>query len=139
MEKLTEAEIQEKLALVPQCRIEKSYYDLRVVQIICIGKGDDDLVNEIRLNDTFIKVERYQEENINGLIKIIVDFKVTSEDYHDVTTLLYQGTFDVNVPERELYFTGRISEYVTSITNLYEKGQVGDFHLALIEVKEGAV
>lgn len=97
------------------------------------------MVKEIQLNDTLINVDRFQEENINGLMKIIVDFKVTSEDYHDVTTLLYKESFEVNVPEREIHFTGKISEYYTSFTNLYEKGQVGDFHLALIEVKEGGV
>lgn len=89
------------------------------------------------LNDTVIKLDRYEEEKVNGLHKISVDFKVTSEEYHDVTTLLYNGTFDVKIPERDLAFRGTIQQYSTSVTNLYEKGQIGDFKLSLIEVKEG--
>jgi hypothetical protein len=81
-------------------------------------------------------VTKYEEETVGGLHKITVEFKVTSEEYHDVTTLLYKGTFDVNVPANGLAFKGTINEYSTSITNLYEKGQVGVFHLSLLEVLE---
>jgi hypothetical protein len=49
---------------------------------------------------------------------------------------LYKGTFHVNVPEEDLDFQGTIHQYSTSFTNLYEKGQVGDFSLSLIEVNE---
>jgi hypothetical protein len=106
--------------------------DLKMEQNI---KGDRTLVKEIFLNDTPIKVENYQEEEINGLKKISIDFKVTSEEYHDVTTLLYKGTFDVRVPERDLSFKGTIQQYSASFTNLYVKGQVGEFKLCLLEVK----
>jgi hypothetical protein len=94
------------------------------------------LVKEIFLNDTLIKIVHYDEEKVDGLNKITVDFNVTSEEYHDVTTLLYKGTFDVLVPERDLSFRGTIQQYSTSFTNLYIKGQVGDFKLSLLEVKE---
>lgn len=94
-----------------------------------------ELVQEILLNDTVIKVMQYREEKVNGLHKISIHFKVTSEDYHDVTTLLYKGMFNVQVPEKGLIFRGTIQEYSTSITNLYEKDQVGDFTLSLLEVK----
>ncbi|MBD1380395.1 DUF3219 family protein [Metabacillus arenae] len=89
---------------------------------------------EVLLDDRVIKVNSYKEENVNGLQKISVDFKVTSNEYHDVTTLLYKGRFDVKVPERELSFEGTINQYSTSVTNLYEENQVGDFKLTLIEV-----
>lgn len=95
------------------------------------------LVKEIQINDTIINVDYFKEEKVNDLHKITVYFKVSSEEYHDVTTLLYKGTFDVNIPERELVFKGTIQEYSTSVTNLYEKGQTGDFKLTLLEVKEG--
>lgn len=98
-------------------------------------KGMMELVKEIILNDTVIKVTQYKEEKVNSLHKISIRFSVTSEEYHDVTTLLYQGTFDVQVPEKDLMFKGSIQEYSTSITNLYEKGQVGDFTLSLLEIK----
>jgi Protein of unknown function (DUF3219) len=98
------------------------------------------MVTEIQLDQTLITVFTYNEEMIDGLHKIEVEFKVTSEDYHDVATLLYKGSFDVKVPSRDLAFTGKIVQYSTSITNLYEKGQVGDYRVSLLEVqgrKEG--
>jgi hypothetical protein len=94
------------------------------------------LVNEIILNETSIRVYKYDEEIENGLIKITVQFNVSSEEYHDITTLLYNGTFNVKIPERELSFRASIHQYSTSFTNLYIKGQVGEFTLSLLEVKE---
>jgi hypothetical protein len=93
-------------------------------------------VSEIILNETSIKVYKYEDETINGLKKISVEFKVTSEEYHDITTLLYKGTFNVKVPERDLAFTARIQQYSTSFTNLYIKDQVGEFTLSFLEVKD---
>lgn len=94
------------------------------------------MINEIILNDRIILVSHYEESSINGLIQISLEFKVTSEEYHDITTLLYEGEFEVRVPESSLEFIGRILEYSTSITNLYESGQVGTFKLVLLEKKE---
>ncbi|WP_404328202.1 DUF3219 family protein [Mesobacillus maritimus] len=94
------------------------------------------MVTEIQLDKTPITVYTYNEEMINGLHKISVEFKVTSEDYHDVATLLYKGIFEVKVPSRSLAFTGKIIKYSTSITNLYEKGQVGDYRISLLEVQD---
>ncbi|MCQ6280880.1 DUF3219 family protein [Bacillus sp. EB600] len=94
------------------------------------------MVREVILNDTPIQVDDYKEETENGLLKISIHFKVTSEEYHDVTTLLYGGSFDVKVPETGLAFRGSIQHYSTSVTNLYEKGQVGDFNLCLLEAKK---
>jgi hypothetical protein len=89
------------------------------------------------LNNRVIKVDRFEEELVNGLHKISIEFKVTSEEYHDIATLLYEGTFDVEIPEMNLSFRGTIQQYSTSITNLYEKGQVGVYRLSLIEVDRG--
>ncbi|MBZ5748912.1 DUF3219 family protein [Metabacillus rhizolycopersici] len=94
------------------------------------------MVKEIVLNDTLIKVYDFKQGKVNDLYEISVCFEVTSEEYHDIATLLYQGTFDVKIPERELSFRGRIQQYSTSMTNLYEKGQVGNYSLSLLEVKE---
>lgn len=94
------------------------------------------VVNKIILNDTAIRLESYKEAQEDGLIKVWIEFKVTSEDYHDITSLLYKGKFDVNVPEKGLSFKGEIQEYATSITNLYEKGQVGDFRLCLRQTED---
>lgn len=94
------------------------------------------MVKEIILNETCIQVNKYHEEKEDHLNKISVEFNVTSEEYHDITTLLYKGIFDVKVPERDLSFRASIQQYSTSFTNLYIKDQVGEFKLTLLEVKE---
>ncbi|WEG17341.1 DUF3219 family protein [Alkalihalophilus pseudofirmus] len=91
------------------------------------------MAKKIILNQTVIKVQSFKERKVNNNHEISVVFHVTSEEYHDIATLLYQGTFDVKVPERSLSFRGSIVQYSTSITNLYEKGQVGNYSLTLLE------
>ena len=90
------------------------------------------------LNGTLIDLRSYEEEKINGLYKISVDFNVTSEEYHDIATLLYSGTFDVKIPERDVTFRGTIYNYSTSLTDLYVKGQIGQYKLTLMEVNHEA-
>ncbi|WP_453996616.1 DUF3219 family protein [Bacillus nitroreducens] len=94
------------------------------------------MVTEIYLNDYELRVSDYYEERKNNLLIVKVEFKVTSEEYHDVATLLYKGTFNLKVPERKINCIVTIQEYSTSITNLYEKDQVGDFRLTLCESLE---
>jgi hypothetical protein len=79
------------------------------------------------------KVEEKQTEKMLDQIKFT--FKVTSADYHMVTTLLYKNLFDVEVPHLHLKFKGIITNYSTSITNLYKGNQVGDYTLELTETK----
>lgn len=69
----------------------------------------------------------------DGRIKVSLEFEVASEEYHDVTTLLYKNDFIVKVPDEHLEFPAVISNYSTSITNLYEQGAIGEFKLELIE------
>ncbi|MCM3567710.1 DUF3219 family protein [Neobacillus mesonae] len=95
------------------------------------------MVKEVILNSTPIKIEQFFEEKVNGLHKISITFNVTSEDYHDIATLLYEGTFDIKVPEKDLRFKAAIQQYYTSITNLYNAGEVGEYTVVLLEVKEG--
>jgi hypothetical protein len=92
------------------------------------------MVSTIFLDGIQIPVTSYKQEKENGLSRISVIFQVSSERYHEITTLLYKGEFDIHVPETELLFKGKIQEYWTSITNLYEAGQVGEFHLSLLEI-----
>lgn len=94
------------------------------------------MVTEIYLNDSKLNVTDYHEELNNDLLIVKVDFKVTSEDYHDVTTLLYEGNFDLKVPYRNIECKVTIEEYSTSVTNLYEKDQVGNFKLTLREIRD---
>jgi hypothetical protein len=93
------------------------------------------MVQQVMLDDKIINVTNYEEETLDtGKRKISFDFKVTSGEYHDVTTLLYQLNFDVTVAERDLEFEGTIHQYYTSITDLYKEHQIGDFHLEIEEV-----
>ncbi|NHM32541.1 DUF3219 family protein [Neobacillus terrae] len=94
------------------------------------------MTKEIFLNDQVIQVDHFEEAEVNGLKQVTLDFKVTHDDYHNVTTLLYKGTFNIRIPSKNNEFKGTIHNYSTSITNLYEKGQTGDFHLVILEVKE---
>lgn len=94
------------------------------------------MVKKIKLNETVIPLEKYEETIADGLHKIQIEFKVTSEDYHDIAVLLYEGTFTITVPEKDFTFKGTIQQYSTSITNLYEKGQIGDYSVTLLEVKD---
>ncbi|MGA4518017.1 DUF3219 family protein [Solibacillus silvestris] len=94
------------------------------------------MVSKIILNDRVIQLSSYEEEKVNGVYKVSVIFDVTSKDYHDIATLLYNGTFDVKIPEKELMFRGTINNYFTSITNLYEENQVGQYTLTLVEEKD---
>ncbi|WP_138416542.1 DUF3219 family protein [Aquibacillus sediminis] len=92
------------------------------------------MVTKVRLNDTPIAVEGYQRTVEDGQTKISFHFQVTHEEYHAITTLLYEGTFDVTIPEEGVAFRGTIYNYSTSITNLYKQGEVGEFYLSLVEV-----
>ncbi|HSP21250.1 MAG TPA: DUF3219 family protein [Planococcus sp. (in: firmicutes)] len=94
---------------------------------------------QIQLNDQSIDALNFSEESImdpsskKTLRKIIFDFKVTSESYHGVAVLLYEMEFHVRIPEKDSDFQAAISNYSTSVTNLYLDGQVADYHLELIE------
>ncbi|TRZ38997.1 DUF3219 family protein [Niallia circulans] len=94
------------------------------------------MVNKIKLNDTEILVKSYKEELKDGHHSITVVFDVGNEDYHAITTLLYKNDFHVTVPEPELSFAATIQQYSTSVTNLYEKGNVGEFTLTLLEKRK---
>lgn len=56
------------------------------------------------MNNRFIDLEEYEETEKNGLMKVFLHFKVSHENYHDITTLLYKRTFDVEIPEKGFTF-----------------------------------
>lgn len=93
------------------------------------------------INDTQINAYNFKEETAEGASsqqpkkKISFDFKVTSEEYHDIAVLLYKMNFRIRVPEQELEFNASISNYSTSITDLYKPGQIADYYLELIELE----
>ncbi|MEW8971950.1 MAG: DUF3219 family protein [Mesobacillus sp.] len=96
----------------------------------------DVLVDTIILDGYPLVINKYSSETLSGFDIISVEFSVKSEEYHQVTTLLYAGEFHVQVPVEDKAFRGKIIEYSTSITNLYKGGQVGTFKLVLKEVEE---
>ncbi|KKK37751.1 hypothetical protein WQ57_12395 [Mesobacillus campisalis] len=92
------------------------------------------MAEELILDGHTIKLDDYEESLMDGLRKLSVRFQVTSEEYHDIAVLLYKETFQVSVPERNLLFEGKIVQYFTSLTNLYQEGQTGDYYLTLLEI-----
>lgn len=59
----------------------------------------------LRLNNVTLEMAAYQEES-EPKRKIAFTLNVTSETYHDIAVLLYEKTFNVEVPERDLAFRG---------------------------------
>ncbi|PZD85160.1 DUF3219 family protein [Bacilli bacterium] len=92
---------------------------------------------KVKINDRTLHVENLTKDVIQKdgkeAILISFEFQVKSEDYHEITTLLYKNDFRVEIPEAELDFQAVIYNYSTSITNLYEENKVGEFRLQLIE------
>lgn len=89
----------------------------------------------VYLNDRLVEAVQFEQEALKEpeRKKLILDFKVTSEDYHDVAVLLYEMDFHVRVPEKNLDFQASITNYSTSVTNLYLGNEVADYHLELTE------
>ncbi|OIS67357.1 hypothetical protein A4A36_01315 [Bacillus subtilis] len=91
----------------------------------------------LRLNNVTLDIAAYQEEN-EPKRKIACTLNVTSETYHDIAVLLYEKTFNVEVPERDLAFRGEMTNYSTSLTNLYEPGAVSEFYIEITEIDQNA-
>ncbi len=89
----------------------------------------------MKLNDHTFELTGFEEREENGRLVVSVKFNVTSEDYHDVTTLLYEEVFNVSVPEKDMRFKGVITNYLTSLDNLYEEGQVGEYQVTFTEIE----
>ncbi|AIC97924.1 MULTISPECIES: YkvR family protein [Bacillus] len=91
----------------------------------------------LRLNNVTLEMAAYQEES-EPKRKIAFTLNVTSETYHDIAVLLYEKTFNVEVPERGLAFRGGMTNYSTSLTNLYEPGAVSEFYIEITEIDKNA-
>lgn len=94
------------------------------------------VVKEIYLDETRIPLTYFEDDVDNGLYKISVEFDVTNEAYHDIAVLLYREKFNIKVPEKDKDFKGKIYNYATSLTNLYEEDQVAQYRLVLVEIPE---
>lgn len=97
------------------------------------------MISQIILDSTPLTIENFahttksDQTSPDILRHVSFDFDVTSEDYHDITKLLYKNEFTVTIPGKNITFDATISNYSTSITNLYEENQTGNFHLELTE------
>ncbi|MGG1248218.1 DUF3219 family protein [Bacillus spizizenii] len=91
----------------------------------------------LRLNDVPLEIAAYQEES-EPKRKIAFTLNVTSETYHDIAVLLYEKMFNVEVPERNLAFRGEITNYSTSLINLYEAGSASEFYIEITETDKNA-
>ncbi|WP_298786892.1 DUF3219 family protein [uncultured Marinococcus sp.] len=87
----------------------------------------------------YINSRAFQEETIlrneqteEGKWIVEFTFQVTHEEYHDVTVLLYENDFNVQVGESDP-FQAEILQYSTDTVNLYEPGSTSRYTLALIE------
>ncbi|WP_082918206.1 DUF3219 family protein [Oceanobacillus sp. Castelsardo] len=94
-------------------------------------------MTNVKINDMTLHVENLTKDIIQKddkeVLLISFEFQVKSEDYHEITTLLYKNDFQVEIPDEKLDFHAVIYNYSTSITNLYEENNVGEFRLKLIE------
>lgn len=91
------------------------------------------MAEQLIINGKKFEITDFFEELHDGRRLIGFDFQVTHDSYHDVTVLLYENNFHVEIPSQELAFQTEIHNYAAPFTNLYEEGAVGVFHLELIE------
>ncbi|MEN2767092.1 DUF3219 family protein [Ornithinibacillus xuwenensis] len=93
----------------------------------------------VLINSLSVAVEQLDyvdvEKEDNNLKRLTIAFKVTNQQYHDVTVELYKNDFRIRVPERNIDFQAAIENYFTSATNLYEENAVGDFNVTFVEKK----
>ncbi|MCD8777805.1 YkvR family protein [Mammaliicoccus sciuri] len=94
------------------------------------------MVENIYLDKTQIPLTHFEDETVDGLYKVTIEFNVTSKAYHDIAVLLYRGRFDVEIPDKDKKFKGEIYNYSTSLTNLYKDNQVAVYRLVLKEIRE---
>ncbi|EZX22272.1 DUF3219 family protein [Mammaliicoccus sciuri] len=94
------------------------------------------MVENIYLDEMKIPLTFFEDETVDGLYKVTIEFNVTSEAYHDIAVLLYRARFDVEVPDKDKKFKGEIYNYSTSLTNLYQDNQVAVYRLVIKEIRE---
>ncbi|WP_047980354.1 DUF3219 family protein [Ornithinibacillus contaminans] len=95
------------------------------------------MTTTVVINELSIEAEELEltivEKKGKHIHQLAIDFHVTHDHYHEVTVELYKNDFLVKIPDKQVVFRGTIQTYLTSITNLYEKGAVGKFTLVLLE------
>lgn len=88
----------------------------------------------IVLDDLTLEVKELKRDEEEGTVYI--EFDVSSEDYHNLSEHLYKEKFLVRLPgNNNEEFNAKIINYSTSLDNLYEEDNVGEYHITLKEEK----
>lgn len=88
----------------------------------------------IVLDDITLDVKELKRDEEEGTVRIAFD--VASEDYHNLSEHLYKEEFLVRLPgNNNEEFRARIINYSTSLDNLYEEDNVGEYRITLKEEK----
>ncbi|CAD2071880.1 hypothetical protein GCM10007275_12810 [Jeotgalicoccus coquinae] len=88
----------------------------------------------IVLDDLTLEVKELKRDEGEGTVYI--EFDVASEDYHNLSEHLYKEEFLVRLPgSNNEEFNAKIINYSTSLDNLYEEDNVGEYHITLKEEK----
>ena len=111
----------------------------RILQMLIFSlvnrKGWIIVANDIIvLDDITLDVKELKRDEEEGTVYI--EFDVASEDYHNLSEHLYKEEFLVRLPgNNNEEFQARIINYSTSLDNLYEEDQVGEYRITLKEEK----
>ncbi|WP_411346414.1 DUF3219 family protein [Paenibacillus sp. WLX1005] len=100
-----------------------------------------DVSTLIHIADLQIEGLNYREDQLNdadggtGRTLIVFDFVITGQqEYHDVTSTLYESVINVQVPGRQLAFQATVHSYFTSVPKLENEEDTVDVHLELLQV-----
>ncbi|MEW4369580.1 DUF3219 family protein [Paenibacillus kandeliae] len=95
----------------------------------------------IQISDLQIEGLNYREDQLHdsdggtGRTLIIFDFVITGQqEYHDITSALYESVVNVQVPGKQLEFQATVHSYFTSVPKLENEEDTVDVHLELLQV-----
>lgn len=91
------------------------------------------MIKEITINGRTIPIEEYTEAAVKEKKLITVRFMVHHEEYHAVTSMLYEPEFFLEVPEKDMAIKAAIYNYSTEVVDLYQPGSVGEFKVTFKE------
>ncbi len=101
--------------------------------------SDHNKLTTVLINDVALAASSYEltkQSSADGKERqlLSIEFVITGgQQYHDVTSTLYQPVVEVNVPEYEVHFQAIVHSYFTSIPRLEKETDTVDVHLELIE------
>ncbi|WP_322922395.1 DUF3219 family protein [Paenibacillus campi] len=92
------------------------------------------LINGLSLTALQYSLTKLSADGKENQRLLSLDFVITGgQQYHDVTSTLYEPTVAVSVPEHNVQFQARVHNYFTSVPRLETATDTVDVHLELIE------